>query len=189
MQDFVAQKLPLLVAQSFSLLLPIFVSGLFFILCMKKSWLRFLDRPIDGGKSFGGAPIFGSNKNWRGPAVYVVLGTLVTVLLGFLSTCQTWVSPVFGNQSVLLGFLLTVSYSSAELVNSFIKRRLGIAPGKSAGKLASFFDNTDGALASGLVYFLFGASLQLLALSFVLSLVVHASTDVLMRKLRLKQSK
>ena len=176
-------------AQACSLLLPILLSGLVFILCMRKGWLASLNRPIDSGKTLGGLPIFGANKNWRGPVIYIVLGTMVTWVLGMFASSDSWVAPVFASNSFSLGVLLTVSYSGAELVNSFVKRRLGIAPGQEGGLIAKFFDNTDGALASGLIYFVFGASIQLLALSFVFSLVVHASTDVLMRKLRLKQSK
>ena len=156
---------------------------------MRKGWLSFLNRPIDAGKTLGGVPVFGPNKNWRGPVVYVFLGTLVTVILGAVASDWSWVAPVFANNSLTLGLLLTVSYAGAELVNSFVKRRLGIAPGEAGGLVAKFFDNTDGALASGLVYFAFGASIQLLLVSFALSVLVHSSTDVLMRKLRLKQAK
>lgn len=177
----------LLLGQSISLLLPILLSGLFFILCIRKGWLSFLNRPIDSGKTLGGVPLLGSNKNWRGPVIYVVLGTLVSVVLGWISGSQEWVAPVFRSNTFMLGILLTLSYAGAELVNSFVKRRLGIAPGKTAGMITKFFDNTDGALASGLVYLAFGASIQLLFLSFALSVLVHSSTDVLMRKLRLKQ--
>ena len=63
----------LTLAQAFSLLLPILLSGLFFIACMKKHWLMALNTPMDFGLELGGKRLFGPNKNWRGAVLYLVI--------------------------------------------------------------------------------------------------------------------
>ena len=175
--------------QAASLLLPILISGLFFIASIKKGWLSWLNKPIDGGRTIGGKPILGPNKNWRGPVIYVVGGTAITALLGLLAPSQEWIARVYLANPLALGLATTSAYSAAELVNSYIKRRRNLAPGSHGSWLQRVFDNIDGALASGLVLLVFGAPLALLGLSLALSILVHASTDSLMRKLSLKKAK
>lgn len=173
--------------QAFSVLLPILVSGLFFIAAIKRGWLLWLNKPIDFGTG-----LFGPNKNWRAMSFYVFGGTAVVVVLHLLQPTQPWVAAYYANNPISLGVLNGLAYSSGELVNSFIKRRWGIAPGNDAktklGRaLQAIFDNIDGALASGLVLAtVFGADWTLLGIAFALSLATHSSTDVLMRRLRLK---
>jgi hypothetical protein len=100
---------------------------------------------------------------------------------------QPWIEAVFGSDPLLLGITSCSAYVLGELINSFIKRRLGITPGSAGNLFQKFIDNSDGALTTGVIYmFVFGVSLNLLLAAFVISLVVHASTDVLMRRLRLK---
>ena len=177
----------ILIGQAFSITLPILISGLFFIASMKFGWFSYLNKPIDFGKRLGKTDIFGPNKNWRGAVFYIIGGTLVTYLLHLLQPTQPWIAAVFGSDSLLLGITSCSAYVLGELINSFIKRRLGITPGSAGNLFQKFIDNSDGALATGLIYvFVFGVSLNLLLAAFVISLVVHASTDVLMRRLRLK---
>lgn len=181
-----------LLSQALSLQVPILIAGIFFILAIKKRWMLALDRPIDFGKSIAGRRILGANKNWRAPAFYVVLGTLITALIHFSFGDSPWVSSAYAQDPWAIGLATTTAYSAAELVNSFIKRRFAIEPGRSAktraGRLLqAFFDNADGALASGLVLaFGFGVPAAQLALAFAISLLIHASTDVWMRRLGLK---
>ena len=175
------------VGQAFSITLPILISGLFFIASMKLGWLTFLNKPIDFGLKLDKAPLFGPNKNWRGAIIYIFGGTLVTVLLHLAQPSQPWISVVFSNDPYWLGLLVCSAYVLGELINSFIKRRLKIAPGSQGNLIQRFFDNTDGALAMGFVL-IFGYEMQLslLLTSFAISLLIHASTDVLMRRLKLK---
>jgi len=177
----------IIVGQAFSITLPILISGLFFIASMKYGWFTYLNKPIDFGQRIGKTEVFGPNKNWRGALFYILGGTLVTYLLHLLQPTQNWIAPVFSNEPLLLGISSCSAYVLGELINSFIKRRLGISPGSQGKLLQKFIDNTDGALTAGVVYiFIFNVSLEILLAAFVISLVIHASTDVLMRKLRLK---
>jgi predicted CDP-diglyceride synthetase/phosphatidate cytidylyltransferase len=154
---------------------------------MKYGWFTYLHKPIDFGQRIGKTEVFGPNKNWRGAFFYILGGTLVTYLLHLLQPTQNWIAPVFSNEPLLLGISSCSAYVLGELINSFVKRRLGIAPGSQGKLLQKFVDNSDGALATGVIYlFVYGVSLNLLLAAFVISLLVHASTDVLMRRLRLK---
>jgi len=70
--------------------------------------------PIDGGKTFrDGRPIFGPRKTFRGFFAGLVIGTFV----GFLQ------------KNILLGFMLSLGALTGDLIESFLKRRLGRPPG------------------------------------------------------------
>jgi len=79
--------------------------------------------PIDGGKNFrDGKPIFGPRKTFRGFFAGLAVGTLVGFLQGYFT----------GSLKVmLLGFMLSLGALTGDLVESFIKRRLGRPPGAS----------------------------------------------------------
>ena len=186
-------ELSLDLARAFTLLLPILIPGLFFIACIKRGWLLALNKPIDFGLSLGKTRLFGPTKNWRGLVIYVVGGTGIAALLHLLQPSQAWIAPVYAFNPWILGPVCCLAYVLGELVNSFIKRRLGIAPSQvSSSKLGAyvqaFFDNADGAIG-------FGIALNLLArptgnyllLALVLAFLVHALSDLLMRKLSIKK--
>ena len=154
---------------------------------MKLNWLHALDKPIDNGIKFGGAALFGQNKNWRGVFFYVFGGTLVTTILHFAQPSQLWIDPVFANNPLILGLTVCSAYALGELINSFVKRRLRIAPGSQGNWVQRFIDSIDGSIATGIVLqFGFNVPLDLLLTALAISLVIHASTDVWMRKLGLK---
>lgn len=183
----------LTLAQAFSLLLPILLSGMLFIACMKKGWLLALNKPMDFGLELGGKRLFGPNKNWRGAVLYVGGGTAITLVLHNLSFSQNWIAPVFRNDPWLLGLACCSGYVLGELVNSFIKRRVGIGSGDNAktalGRaIQAFFDNADGAIGYGLVLnLLFHPEGAYLYLALLMAYLVHAGSDALMRKLSLKK--
>jgi len=103
-------------------------------------------RPIDFGKIFwDGKPILGSHKTFRGFLSGIVIGTLV----GFFQTLLfQYVLFQYGDQfryNVLLGFMLSLGALVGDVVESFIKRRLGISPGCSL-PIADQLDFVAGAL-------------------------------------------
>lgn len=175
------------------LLLPILLPGVLFIIAIKRNWLAGLNRPIDGGFHLAERPLFGPNKTWRGVFFYVVGAPVVVLALNVLGA-QGWsVAPVFRSDPLQLGLSWGLAYVGGELLNSFVKRRLGIGAGLAAGsnigaKIQPFFDNTDGSLAVGLLLIIaYHVEWQYLLVSFVLGLTVHALTDIWMRKLQLKK--
>jgi CDP-2,3-bis-(O-geranylgeranyl)-sn-glycerol synthase len=87
---------------------------------------------MDFGKKFvDGKPLLGSHKTFRGFLAGIIIGTLVGLV-------QTLIFENFlleyGTQfeySVLLGFMLSLGALIGDIVESFIKRRINTAPGKS----------------------------------------------------------
>ncbi len=176
--------------QSLSLLLPILCSGLVLILVIRRNWFAWLDKPLDLGWRFRGQPLFGRNKTFRGLVVHIVVAVVVVSALHPSAMVSDLVSPMFKAEPIGLGLLLAIGYVGAELVNSFIKRRLGVPAGGQSSRgqrLQRFFDTADGIFGSGVVVVLHGVTPIVLMVSGVLGLAAHLSTDALMRKLRLKK--
>jgi CDP-2,3-bis-(O-geranylgeranyl)-sn-glycerol synthase len=113
--------------------------------------------PVDAGRLFpDGKPIFGSHKTVRGLLAGLIVGTLV----GF---AQQFVP--FGQQSASLGFTLSLGALVGDLMDSFMKRRLGLTPG-SPVPLADQLDFILGA-------FLFAAAIgQSPPISWILIILV-----------------
>ncbi len=126
------------------LLLPLLGGALLHGLCMKYGWLRFLARPIDGGRCWSGRRLFGDHKTWRG-LVATGLGTL-PLFAGqalWLHYCP-WLRAleIFDYSTVnvaIFGFLLGFGAMLGELPNSFWKRRLNVAPGESPTGLSRYW--------------------------------------------------
>lgn len=169
-------------------MLPLLCSGLILIAAKAKGWLAWLDRPLDRGAMFRGKPLFGPNKTYRGMVIHLGVVVLVTSVLQVAAQGNSWISEIYLNEPIVLGLGMATGYLIGELVNSFIKRRLGIAAGAQTSKLQAFFDNIDGMLGSGVVVISYSVAWQVIAVSVVISILVHEATDVLMRRLRLKQN-
>ena len=183
----------LVVAQSFSLLLPITLGGITLIICMRKGWLAALDIPLDGGLTLGGRPLIGRSKSVRSLVLYLVVASLTTLGLHFAAILSDLVAPVFRQNPFIFASATTLAYLAGEVLNSFVKRRLGVETSAQSKKRGwafaqKTFDNIDGMLASGLVLiFGYGVPTELLIGSFILANITHLSTDALMRRLRLKR--
>jgi CDP-diglyceride synthetase len=92
-----------------------------------------------------------------------------------------WPEQFGGWNPIVLGVLLGLAYALAELPNSFVKRRLGIEPGKRPPRHAAWFallDQADSAIGCVLVYgwalgLTPGTMLLLLALGPAIHLLVN----------------
>ena len=183
----------MILLQGFSLLLPILISGISLIVCMRKGWLARLDVPLDGGLILGGQPLIGRSKSVRSLVLYLFIATFITWLLHVCAPLTDAIAPVYRENPFILGPATTLAYLAGEVLNSFVKRRLGISTsGSVTGPLArrtqAIVDNVDGMLASGLVLIIgYSVATEVLAASFVLAIVTHFSTDALMRRLGLKR--
>jgi hypothetical protein len=130
-------------AQALYLFSPLLVaSALSAVVLRFDLWFR-LKRPIDAGLTFHGQRLFGDSKTWRGVVVAIV-GCVATVCT------QKYVLRGRPESLALLDYRETnpLTFGAAmgaaamvgELPNSFAKRRLGIAPGKTTrGPLAALF--------------------------------------------------
>ncbi len=181
------------VTQLLSILVPIIVPGVIFIVALKRGWWRALEIPIDGGVLLGGQPLLGPSKTWLGVVVYGVGATLVALVLS-APALTGWVAPIFNGPlplPALAGLAIGLAYAAAELVNSFVKRRLRLASSavtdNSWRPVQSFFDLADGILAVLIVILLLGTDAVLAVSAAAAGLLAHALTDMWMRRLRLKR--
>jgi len=124
-------------------LLPVLGAALAHAPVLRYDLLRGLKRPLDGGSG-----VFGDNKTWR--------GALVMFAGAFAATHALWRVDAYRNRlpddvrdasPSAVGAALGAGVVAGELPNSFLKRRLGIAPGAQrrspAGIALSVLDQAD----------------------------------------------
>jgi hypothetical protein len=112
-----------------------------------------LARPLDMGARVRGRRLFGDNKTWRG-ALVMFSGTLVAALL---LTRWPWFrerlpEDVRDAPAAVYGSLLGAGVVLGELPNSFLKRQLGIEPGRrrltALGAVLILYDQGDFVIGS-----------------------------------------
>lgn len=89
-----------------------------------------LARPIDGGATWRGKPIFGENKTWRG--LLVMFGGVAGLALALSLLPAYWSrlpEAIQAHHRAVFALLVGLGFAVAELPNSFLKRQLGIDPG------------------------------------------------------------
>lgn len=133
--------------------IPVIVAGVLHMVVVRFDIFSSLKRPVS-------IPLFGRNKTWRGFVVmpiFCMLGFLLldSVVFGLAvkPTIDFEQFPVW-----LSGAILGFAYVFAELPNSFVKRRLGAAPGELPEKNARLFllmDQFDSGLLCLLAYWYF----------------------------------
>ena len=157
-----------LIAEMYVTLGPVILAGIFNMIFCKLNVLKSIQIPMDGGRVLGdGNRIFGDNKTWKGFFGYLIFGTVFTVIWGFAirNTSLNSLDFFYVNNENTLGFnivvglLLGFAYALFELPNSFVKRRLGITPGKPATGIKKavfvFVDQADSIFGCALVVWLF----------------------------------
>lgn len=118
--------------QALYLFLPLLLSVALSGPVHKYDLFRSLKIPIDAGLTLGDKRLFGDGKTWRGVAVALV-GCVIGValqryLLGAIAQGIAVIDYARANP-VGLGLTMGGAAMAGELPNSFVKRRLGIAPG------------------------------------------------------------
>lgn len=182
------------------LALPIIFAGVFHMFVVKKGWAAALARPLDAGATFRGRRLFGDNKTWRGVVVMILAGAAAGALQGLLGgSALSGLSALGGVwlvDNTALGYalqygaahaLLGLGYALGELPNSFLKRQIDIAPGKTgAGILgAGFFllDQGDSVAACLLVgWLVFPLSGALVLLSITAMTLLHLLLNAALHK-------
>ncbi|MEA3490015.1 MAG: CDP-archaeol synthase [Candidatus Omnitrophota bacterium] len=154
-----------------------------------KKPLEKLAVPVDSGKTLNGREIFGKNKTWRGLVVGVITGILVAGIQALLF----FNSDFFKNNTVidygqfnfiLIGALMGGGALLGDLIESFIKRRLG----KPSGKTWFPWDQADwiiGAiLLSSIVYV---PPAEVAVVTILLYIGVHLCSDRVVCRLGIKK--
>jgi hypothetical protein len=169
------------------LIAPLLVAGVLHGPVIKRNLLAPLARPLDFGRTFRGAPLFGANKTWRGVLVMSTVSVLVVLVQSELYALAPFRSISIVDYSrvswLALGLALGLSYSLAELPNSFAKRRLGIPPGGTSRRRALgqyVVDQADSAIGGTLALELFlWGSWETLLLVFAVGFSLHVVMDQL----------
>lgn len=129
-------------------LFPAIVAGIINSIFCKSKALSALNFPMDYGKNFiDNKRIFGNNKTWKGFLGYIIFNLITQVIWGVVCNFANINHLNFfyvNNDNILLnnvvfGLLIGLFYALFELPNSFIKRRLGIEPGKPPKGLFKIF--------------------------------------------------
>ncbi len=104
---------------------PIWMCNMFTSFCGKLNFCP--NAPVDGGKTLkDGRRLFGENKTWRGLIGGSIIGILIGVLIWYLNTLYSFFDfsyPFF------IGVPMVIGDHIADLLGSYIKRRLDIKPG------------------------------------------------------------
>lgn len=122
-------------------LMPLIFSGVANMVFCKSTLAAWANYPIDGGRFLAdGKPLFGANKTWKGFLGMIIFTSFFQVFwLGLLSFSSSSGKLTFYEKDysslehAMIGALLGLIYVVCELPNSYLKRRLSIAPGKEAG--------------------------------------------------------
>jgi hypothetical protein len=122
-------------AQTLYLFAPLLFAGALAGLIQRYDWLKTLRKPIDGRATLGGKRLLGDSKTWRG-VVIAIAGCSIA------ASIQKHVLSSYAAPLALMSYddLEPLAFGAAmgggamlgELPNSFVKRRLGIAPGATA---------------------------------------------------------
>ena len=116
---------------------PVLIAGLVHVTVITLNLAPVLARPIDGDRRWRGRPLLGGNKTWRGFVVMpaasaITIAAQQTIAARFPDLAELAPLRRGAPPAWIAGGICGTAYVLAELPNSFIKRRLGIAPGTSA---------------------------------------------------------
>lgn len=151
--------------------------------------------PIDGGRTIGGRRVFGDNKTWRGFVVMVPAAACAFWVLSLVTGAArggTGLWPLTAVQYALLGAWAGAGFMAGELPNSFLKRRLGIAPGEPAGSMRStllhfLLDRIDSGIGMlGALALVVPVAWQTWAAVLLVGPAIHWSFSLLMFRLGVK---
>ncbi len=131
------------IVKMYATLMPLILAGIANMVFCKSTIQSWCNHPIDGSKILAdGRPLFGENKTWKG-FFGMIAFTSVFQVVWFGLLADSSLHFYQENLSILghaaIGALLGLVYVVCELPNSFIKRRLAIAPGKEAQNKWSWF--------------------------------------------------
>jgi len=188
--------------QLFFLIAVLVCAGASNMVFVKSPFLSGLSQPMDGGTLLrDGKRLFGDNKTWKGFFGMIVLTPVWLAIASRLAANFPDMQGLsllaldegqFPVQAWLPGALWGLAYVLAELPNSFLKRRVDIAPGKNASGMKGFFflvlDQADSVIACVLVLPLF-ISISWLDAVFlvVLGSIIHYLTNLGLFAVRLKK--
>tara|TARA_B100001115_G_scaffold181956_1_gene177263 strand:+ start:3775 stop:4290 length:516 start_codon:yes stop_codon:yes gene_type:complete len=158
--------------------IPLILANLSHMMIVRYGWFKALEIPLSNAH-------FGAHKTWRG----IIFLSLFASMFSLPAAYGSGAIPL--KQAALLGAGLGLSYALAELPNSFLKRKLGIASGQrsqSFPKLQILIDKSDSLIGTLIFYSLFiHLNWPQIALLFSLGLALHFSLSFLIWQIGLKK--
>lgn len=114
------------------LALPAFVANMLPVFATKMDFCSQLNFPVDGGRKIFGRRIFGANKSFRGLFVGTLGGAIVGGIQFFVETRGIFAIGLFDTffEFLVFGALAGFGALVGDLAGSFLKRLLGVAPGR-----------------------------------------------------------
>lgn len=189
-------------AQLAYFLLPVVLGGICNMVYVRLPWVRRWNAPMDGRRRAGdGKRLLGDHKTWQGFGGMIVLTALWMTFFVFIDRRFDWVHGyavvnlrlwAFPQEALLNGALWGLGYVLFELPNSYIKRRLDIAPGRkgrgAVGLMFLFIDQADsvvGCLVSMCFFYRPGWA-EVLTI-FVMGVGIHYVVNILLFLVGLKR--
>ncbi|MEX2054695.1 MAG: CDP-archaeol synthase, partial [Candidatus Andersenbacteria bacterium] len=112
--------------------LPAGVANIAPVLAARYGWWKSLDVPLDRGSYLGKRRLLGDNKTMRGLLSGVLFGSITALIQYFLAPAElVGIVPEGSIAAIGWGALLGFGALLGDLIKSFFKRRINIAPGKS----------------------------------------------------------
>lgn len=193
----------MVVVSMYITLMPVIFAGILTMVWCKLPVFQFAAKPMDGGLVFSdGRRLFGENKTWKGLFGYLLWGAVSGILWGIIChnvpflEQNNFLYTNYPNQfsyNLMIGLAFGAAYALCELPNSFLKRRVGIQPGKPAGNNMSwlFFllDQTDSLF--GCVWILalvYPMSISFYCFFVFLGGITHIVINLCLYKLKLRKN-
>ncbi len=154
-----------------------------------KNYFKWMAKPIDFGKSVRRHRIFGDNKTIRG-GVFGILFSIAVTFAQFLLYDRIFLRALsffdYGSDWLAAGFLIGLGVVVGDLVNSFIKRRVGLKPGKPFIP----FDQLN-SLVGALIFIMpiYVPSLEVIFTLLILAFILHIGINLLGYFIGLKKTK
>ena len=160
--------------------IPLVLGNVLHMIIVKRNWFKSVAFPIS-------RKIFGDTKTYRG----VIVLPMLTGLFALLSSYYFGPFEMSIAYDSFVGFGLGLAYILAELPNSYIKRRLGIANGAQSKKykyVQYFTDKADSLIGVLAFYFLATMiSFETILVLFCIGLVIHVSISQLLVIIKIKK--
>lgn len=181
---------------------PVILSGILNMIFTKTGFYQRHRTPIDRGRCLrDGRRLLGDNKTWVGFFAMIAFCAAIQPVFGLLLRqagleAHNELYRIHANRfdyNLLIGFLFGLTYMLLELPNSFVKRRLGIDPGKTrrSGIGAVFFvvDQIDSLIGVMAVIYAFSDISFLKYLGYIaLGGMTHIGINLVLFKARIRRN-
>lgn len=176
------------VVKMYVTLLPVIFGGIGNMIFVKTDFYKNHRKPIDNGKN-----IFGNNKTWIGAFSMIIQVTIFQIILSYTPLAK-YNFIYESNENIfkinfIIGLLLGTAYIIFELPNSFVKRRLNIAPGKTKNWITYLIDQVDSIIGITIILCFYTDMTILKFLGYItLGVVTHALINLALYAVKLRKN-